>query len=338
MWKTYEKFRQYLEEKLLIIGGGKKYGQAVILSGGAGSGKSFATSHFMQGENYKILNVDDLKELMIKISKKSSMLGLSTKTQLLLPQISKMDMKNPEDTAKLHQLMKEFDPKETRIFQILFNPGGVRSYLPNLMFDCTLKSQKDAFEIVGNLRLAGYKPEDIHIVWVLTDYKIALRQNYSRGRRLFNDILIDTHMGAKMTMDDLVFKNYSKLNINGDLAVILGGPSQKYGEMDWQKTGSEMMKSGGQVLPVHLDDKGDPLKPGYMGKRYGETRYAPTEAPPAEWAKDFTYVVLKRSGKSGLDQTALDRMNWFMSLLAPFGSKDDMSKMANAMYPETGKS
>lgn len=333
MSKTYDRFRQYLEEKLLILGGGKKYGQAVILSGGAGSGKSYATNHFIQGENYKILNVDDLKDLVLKLSKSAQRIGLSTKMQLLLPQVSRLDMRNPDDTSKLHQLMKDFDPKEKRISQILFNPGGTRSYMPNLMFDCTLKSQKDAYEIVGTLRAAGYKPEDIHIVWILTDYKIALRQNYNRGRRVFNDILLDTHLGARMTMTDLVFKDYSKLNINGDLAVIVGGPQQKYGDMSWQKAGSEMIQSGGQVLPVHLDKNGQPMKPGFTGKAYGQTAPA-----PAEWAKDFTYFRLKKAGKQGIDDSQIERINWFMSLLAPFGDKNAITSDLSKIYPETSKS
>ena len=31
-----------LEEKLIVYGGGKRYGQIVFLAGGAGSGKGFA--------------------------------------------------------------------------------------------------------------------------------------------------------------------------------------------------------------------------------------------------------------------------------------------------------
>jgi len=35
-------FQQYLEEKLILYGQGKRYGQIVFLAGGAGSGKGFA--------------------------------------------------------------------------------------------------------------------------------------------------------------------------------------------------------------------------------------------------------------------------------------------------------
>lgn len=337
MIKTYNKFREYLEEKLLILGGGKKYEQAVILSGGAGSGKTFATNHFIQGENYKILNVDDLKELVIKLSKSAQRVGLSPKMQVLLPQVTGMDMRNPEHTSKLHQLMKNFDPEEKRISQILFNPGGTRTYLPNLMFDCTLKSQKDAYEIVGTLRAAGYKPENIHIVWVLTDYKIALRQNYQRGRRIFNDILLDTHLGAKMTMDKLVFGDYSKLNINGDVAVIIGGPKQKLGDMSWQDAGTDTKKVGGQSLAAR-DKEGNLLLPGYVGKPYEKGVERDWNKLPTEWAKNFSYFRLKKAGKQGIDDSQMERINWFMSLLAPNEDKEALSKTLDLIYPETSKS
>ena len=52
------KFRQYLEEKLIMYGQGKRYGQIVFLAGGAGSGKGFAISNFMEKEKFKIRDVD----------------------------------------------------------------------------------------------------------------------------------------------------------------------------------------------------------------------------------------------------------------------------------------
>jgi hypothetical protein len=236
----FEDFRKYLEEKLLILGGGKKYDQAVILAGGAGSGKSFATKHFIQGENYKIINPDDLKEMLVKLAKKANVLGLDPKLQVLLPKIREFDLNKPEDTSTMHMLIKDLGLDDKQLFYILGNPGGTRTNMPNLMFDMTLKSEKAAREVTSLLLNAGYKPENIHIVWVLTDYKMALQQNYHRDRRVFNDILFDPHLGAKQTMQDVVIKNYGTLGINGDLAVIVGGP--KHSEIIKSNSGKEWAK------------------------------------------------------------------------------------------------
>ena len=52
-------FSQYLEEKLILYQQGKRYGQIVFLAGGAGSGKGFAIKNFMEGEKFKIREVDE---------------------------------------------------------------------------------------------------------------------------------------------------------------------------------------------------------------------------------------------------------------------------------------
>ena len=56
-----EPFRTFLTEKQIIIGKGAKYGQVVFLAGGAGSGKGFATTHFLEGTKFKIRDVDEWK-------------------------------------------------------------------------------------------------------------------------------------------------------------------------------------------------------------------------------------------------------------------------------------
>lgn len=300
--RLFEELRKYLEEKLLILGGGKRYGQAVLLAGGAGSGKGFATRHFIQGENYKIINVDDLKETLLKLARNAKTVqGFSPKLQVLLPQIRSLDLHKPEDTTKMHMLVKDMGLDDKQIFYILANPGGTRSQMPNLMFDMTMKSEKAAREMSEMLLNAGYKPQDIHVVWILSDYKIALQQNYHRDRRVFNDILFDTHLGAKKTMTEVVIRNYKSLGINGDLAVIIGGPQQSYTILGKEvKAGSVIQKSGGQPF------QNPGLKPNFGGTPGSK-----------EWAKDFTYIRLKKAGENTMDDKAVERVVAFAGLLAP---------------------
>jgi hypothetical protein len=219
---TYEEYRQYLEEKLLIIGNDKKYDQAIIMAGGAGSGKGFAISNFISGDKYKVFDPDELKNKLISIAKNDELSKKFTRWGDSMKDIKKMDLGNPHDVTNLHNLVKNLpgDP-DNRLVSNMFKDTN-RTYLPNILFDMTLKSPTAAFRETGNLLKMGYKPENIHIVWVLTDYRSALSNNYNRERKVFNDILLQTHYGAKTTMSDLVIKNYGSLGINGDLAVILG--------------------------------------------------------------------------------------------------------------------
>ena len=63
-------FSQYidLQEKLILYNQGKKYGQIVFLAGGAGSGKGFVIKNFMQGELFKIRDVDEWKKSLMKLA------------------------------------------------------------------------------------------------------------------------------------------------------------------------------------------------------------------------------------------------------------------------------
>ena len=71
--------------------------------------------------------------------------------------------------------------------------------------------------------MAGYQPKDIHIVWVLSDYRIAIKQNLGRTRTVPPEILFHTHEGAAKTMLSLAKDSYpDKSLIDGDVWTIVG--------------------------------------------------------------------------------------------------------------------
>jgi len=64
----------------------------------------------------------------------------------------------------------------------------------------------------------GYDKKDIHIVWVINDFKVALKQNRERDRMVPEDILIDTHSGASTTMRKIIDMGPSiKQYMDGDI-------------------------------------------------------------------------------------------------------------------------
>ena len=97
--KTFNEFiseeLDYLEEKIIMLSNGKKYGQIVFLAGGAGSGKGFASTNFMQSELFKIRDVDEWKKAFIKIGK------LKNKC----PETQGLDLKIPDYVGKLHKFV-----------------------------------------------------------------------------------------------------------------------------------------------------------------------------------------------------------------------------------------
>ena len=53
---------EQLDEKLIVYNNRKPYGQIVFLAGGAGSGKGFAGSHFIDSADFKVRDVDEMKK------------------------------------------------------------------------------------------------------------------------------------------------------------------------------------------------------------------------------------------------------------------------------------
>ena len=95
-YETLNSFQE-LEEKLILFNGGKNYGQIVFMAGGAGSGKGFAIQNFMQGEKFKVRDVDEWKKALIKLAKMKDSDS----------ELAKLNLRNPEDVFKLHTIVRE---------------------------------------------------------------------------------------------------------------------------------------------------------------------------------------------------------------------------------------
>ena len=197
-----------LEEKLIVYGGGKKYGQIVFLAGGAGSGKGFASEKFMQKELFKVRDVDEWKKLFIKLSS----------TIKKYSELKGLNLRNPDDVFKLHMAVKKMGIKGRSLQLLLRDVRPDR--LPNIMFDITFKDTEEIDEVMPMLLRAGYQPRDIHITWVLTNYHIAVKQNKERDRIVPDDIMIATHTGAATSMYNVIKGNLPR-GVDGQVNIVL---------------------------------------------------------------------------------------------------------------------
>ena len=244
------RFRKYLQEKLILPNKGKRYGQVVILAGGAASGKTFAKKHFIRSEDYKVIDPDQVKYLMVALANKGSE---------AFKDVKGVDMTNPDDIQKVHNTMNDMR-LGTKRRDVMYGDNPNRSELPNLMLDRTLAWGTEVTSITRKLVKAGYKPENIHVIWVLTDFQFALQVNRKRKRTLPDEVIMFTHKGAKTSLVNLIFGRTSAL-VNGEVYVIYGGPENTV---------------------YYVDEKGKPLD----GK----------DGRPIV-IKDFDYVRVKESGK-----------------------------------------
>ena len=208
-------FKEYIAEKLIVFGKGAKYGQVVFLVGGAGSGKGFAISKYIEGEKFKVRDVDEWKRLFLKID------SLEKK----YPEIRGLNLRNPNDVFKLHTFVKQRDIK-MKTFDLLLQDKKA-DHLPNLIFDETLKDMDNLYVFISKLIGIGYEPKNIHIVWVLTPYEQAVKQNAARSRQVPMDILLDTHEGVANNMFDIMSNRVAAIGpslVNGDIVVVYNNP------------------------------------------------------------------------------------------------------------------
>jgi hypothetical protein len=193
-----------LIEKLITFGGKAypKYGNVVIMAGGAGSGKGFVKDNLV-GIEGKTFDVDELKRLasrtpaIVKRVKKDLGVDLASLAS---------NLKNPENVAKLHEIIGDYLGISDRQTKALYKAiiAGNPDTKPNLIFDVTLKDLRKLQNITRQVSSMGYAKENIHIVWVVNDIEIAKKQNAERDRMVPVEILVNTHRGASQTMHDIV--------------------------------------------------------------------------------------------------------------------------------------
>lgn len=195
-------FSKFLSEKLITFGKSAypKFGHVVIIAGGAGSGKGFQKSNLF-GIEGKTLDVDALKELAIKSNKFAAKVKEETGHDL-----KSFDLRVPENVSKMHEILSNVfnivKSNEKTLFASILAAAPDRK--PNLIFDVTLKNRSKLESITRNVKELGYDSKNIHIVWVVNKVDVAIEQNQKRSRVVPEEILMDTHEGAALTMKNIL--------------------------------------------------------------------------------------------------------------------------------------
>ena len=277
--KNFLEFSRQLDEKQIQYGKNANYGQVVFFAGGAGSGKGFAISNFIDSSKFKIRDVDDLKTKMARMP------GMVRK----YPEITNLvkDLKNPENVRRLHEIATLEKIPEKQLMSWI---SGMTSpdTLPNILFDMTFKSLKNATELIPPLLSVGYRPENIHITWVLTDYTVAVERNKKRERVVPDDIMLQTHSGAALTMNELLSGELPS-TFNGSFTIILNNP--------------EAITYYEPLVPVY--DKKDKLSPTVnKNSQVVDHRGVPITK---KVIKDFTYITLKKAGQPLVSFVEMDK-------------------------------
>ena len=267
---------QKLNEKLIVYNNRKPYGQVVFVTGGSGGGKGFAIQNFIDSASYKVMDVDELKKKVLWyariekidldklyrnkgyiLSEKGDVAWRKLRERYPDVDIANMDLRIAHHVEMLHYICEMLE-WNSKILAGLINDKKI---LPNIIFDVTGANRSRLVELVQDLKKIGYKSNNMHLTWILTNYKIAYINNKTRDRIVPADILLATHLGAAETMYDLVF-DQSNIGIGGRIDVILNNPNNTIFYVDKntkQKLGVvkdfvylPLKKEGGAFFPEKL--------------------------------------------------------------------------------------
>ena len=175
------------------------------------------------------------------------------------PEIKGLNLKNSKDVAKIHAFVKKMGIKDKTIDLMLADANS--RHLPNIMFDITMKDANDIDQYMPKLIKAGYDAKNVHLTWVLTNYAVAIVNNRNRPRVVADDIMLLSHEGAATSMYEVI-KGKLPRGLNGSVRVILNNLENTIAWVD-----------------------PDTKKP--MRTKQGNIK-----------VRDFTYLTLKKEGKS----------------------------------------
>ncbi len=279
--------RDILSEALVTFprGGQAKYNQVVFLGGGMASGKDFALENFIDSSTFKVFDVDRMKTAIQSLAKigKLSMKDLQEKVLAKLPKdyhsayiahvkaghnFDDLDMSKPENATILHFTHKVLRFKD-KFVENMLNANMGSQNKPNIMFNVAMKAG-DMTEIADFLKKVGYKPEDIHLVWVFIDTQEAITNNLSRDRVAPEDMLLHYHKIVKENITKII-KNREFKTINGEIYIILN-----------KRVNTEFYKSSGKTSSFN--------------KTFNKDKFFKKVSQDFT-IKSFKYIYLKKRGK-----------------------------------------
>lgn len=263
-----------------------KFNNVLIAAGGAGSGKGFVLNNVLLF-NGKTFDVDALKTNILRFgSKEESKIwqefkNFAKKEGYTKTNLNDLDLQNSKDVSILHEFSKAmgYDDKFKELF---FKVSRESKNKPNVIFDVTLKDIKAIDEINNYIKLGKYDKKNVHLVWILNSFDIALKQNNQRERQVSLEIMAKTHEGAALTMREILenSENYRDV-IDGDIWIV---PNQV-------KVDSSVIQNNGNEIE-------------WKGKKY--SRNAETKKKNMVIDR-YSAICIKKSGKPAMKYEEIEK-------------------------------
>lgn len=201
-------------------------GQVIVMAGAAGSGKNFVIDNFTDISNkFKLLDIDEIQHLIIRskiIFKRFREYLVNTSSPYR--NYSDQDLKDPsmfkdsEFTDTLYNFMIENKIPQTKL-GVFLKVNKNRDHLPNIVLNTTFGNTQSIENKLDVIMDAGYKPENVHLIWVVTTMDESLSRNLARERTVAAQFVkqnyrnvVDNIRGL-LGKDQGVFKDYIGGNV-----------------------------------------------------------------------------------------------------------------------------
>ena len=205
-------------------------GQVIVMAGSAGSGKNFVIDKFTDISNkFKVLDIDEIQHLIIRskiIFKRFR--EFLIKTNSPYRHYSDQDLKDPgmfkdsEFTDTIYDFMTLNKIPHTKL-GVFLRANQNKNNLPNIVLNTTFGSTQNIQNKLDAIIEAGYKPENIHLIWVVTTLDESMKRNLSRERTVAAEFVKDNYRKVVENIRGLLGHNHGvfKEYIGGNVWAVL---------------------------------------------------------------------------------------------------------------------
>lgn len=218
-----------------------KFGQAVILAGGSGSGKGFVQSSGIIPLDAKVFDVDKLKELYLKAQERGK-----------IDDPKNYDMRNPEDVSALHLKVRQKGYQWKQKDMFFDDDTRDPSRLPNVIFDITGKDEDSIRSASIMCRGIGY--ENITLVWVVVNRSRAMWQNLSRDRQVSQSVFHSIHNSVNQFLPDFI-KNTAGRYVDNVWLVFNSGETLGQKTEEEKKNTAVSLEPNGNGFDISKEDE-----------------------------------------------------------------------------------
>lgn len=286
--RYFQEFVDILTEELITeasIIPFERYGQIIFLIGGAGSGKNFVLQNLLAHGGVNV-DIDETKAY-IKNNRERVIQALQRKIaaeqneskiakyeeyiKVLADKKNDLDMTDSKIATMLHNIgsaLFKINGKESKLITLMnaaanAKKNGNVENLSNAVVNASGKDLDKVLDTAKGFVESGYKPENIHIVWVLTPFDEALENNENRDRKAPREVMEETHSGVIKTMKKIT-NEYNSLGlkkvIDGKVIVLFNSKAQD-GDYVFQKVDDgNVFKYANNINRVVLKDAKQPVK------------------------------------------------------------------------------